>query len=61
MSNALFALATAYRTIYTVAGGYITARLALSCRPATATARQARPPLHREGAVNDHGYSFSFS
>ena len=28
MSNALFALATAYRTIYTVAGGYITARLA---------------------------------
>ncbi len=28
MSNALFLLATAYRTIYTVAGGYITARLA---------------------------------
>ena len=28
MSNALFVLATAYRTIYTVAGGYITARLA---------------------------------
>ena len=28
MSNALFALATAYRTVYTVAGGYITARLA---------------------------------
>jgi len=28
MSNALFALATAYRTIYTVAAGYITARLA---------------------------------
>ena len=28
MSNALFALATAYRTIYTVAGGYVTARLA---------------------------------
>jgi hypothetical protein len=28
MSNALFALATGYRTIYTVAGGYITARLA---------------------------------
>jgi peptidoglycan/LPS O-acetylase OafA/YrhL len=28
MSNALFSLATAYRTIYTVAGGYITARLA---------------------------------
>jgi hypothetical protein len=28
MSNALFASATAYRTIYTVAGGYITARLA---------------------------------
>ena len=28
MSNALFALATAYRTIYAVAGGYITARLA---------------------------------
>lgn len=28
MSTALFALATAYRTIYTVAGGYITARLA---------------------------------
>ena len=28
MSNALFALATAYRTLYTVAGGYITARLA---------------------------------
>ena len=28
MSIALFALATAYRTIYTVAGGYITARLA---------------------------------
>jgi hypothetical protein len=28
MSNALFALATAYRTIDTVVGGYITARLA---------------------------------
>jgi hypothetical protein len=28
MSNALFALATTYRTIYTVAAGYITARLA---------------------------------
>ena len=28
MSNALFVLATAYRSIYTVAGGYITARLA---------------------------------
>jgi hypothetical protein len=28
MSNVLFLLATAYRTIYTVAGGYITARLA---------------------------------
>ena len=28
MSTALFALATAYRTIYTVAAGYITARLA---------------------------------
>ena len=28
MSNALFALATAYRTIYTIAGGYVTARLA---------------------------------
>jgi peptidoglycan/LPS O-acetylase OafA/YrhL len=28
MSNALFMLATAYRVIYTVAGGYITARLA---------------------------------
>jgi len=28
MSNALFVLATVYRTIYTVAGGYITARLA---------------------------------
>src|SRR4026209_2727577 len=28
MSNALFGLATAYRTIYTVAAGYITARLA---------------------------------
>jgi len=28
MSKALFVLATAYRTIYTVAGGYITARLA---------------------------------
>jgi hypothetical protein len=28
MSNALFVSATAYRTIYTVAGGYITARLA---------------------------------
>jgi hypothetical protein len=28
MSNALFVLATAYRTIYTVAGGHITARLA---------------------------------
>jgi len=28
MSNALFVLATAYRAIYTVAGGYITARLA---------------------------------
>jgi hypothetical protein len=28
MSNALFALATVYRTVYTVAGGYVTARLA---------------------------------
>jgi hypothetical protein len=28
MSNALFVLAMVYRTIYTVAGGYITARLA---------------------------------
>jgi hypothetical protein len=28
MSNALFALATAYRTVYTVTGGYVTARLA---------------------------------
>jgi hypothetical protein len=28
MSNALFVLATVYRTIYTVTGGYITARLA---------------------------------
>jgi hypothetical protein len=28
MSNGLFALATAYRTIYTVLGGYITAQLA---------------------------------
>jgi hypothetical protein len=28
MSNALFGLATAYRTIYTVTAGYITARLA---------------------------------
>ena len=28
MSSALFVLATVYRTIYTVAGGYITARLA---------------------------------
>lgn len=28
MSNVLFVLATVYRTIYTVAGGYITARLA---------------------------------
>lgn len=28
MSNALFILATAYRTLYTIAGGYITARLA---------------------------------
>ena len=28
MSKALFVVATAYRTIYTVAGGYITARLA---------------------------------
>jgi hypothetical protein len=28
MSNALFMLATVYRTIYTIAGGYITARLA---------------------------------
>jgi peptidoglycan/LPS O-acetylase OafA/YrhL len=28
MSNALFAFATSYRTIYTVAAGYITARLA---------------------------------
>ena len=28
MPNALFVLATVYRTIYTVAGGYITARLA---------------------------------
>ena len=28
MSDALFVLATVYRTIYTVAGGFITARLA---------------------------------
>jgi hypothetical protein len=28
MSDALFLLATAYRTVFTVAGGYITARLA---------------------------------
>lgn len=28
MSNALFVLATAYRVIYTVAGGFITTRLA---------------------------------
>ena len=28
MSDALFVLATAYRTVFTVAGGYITARLA---------------------------------
>jgi hypothetical protein len=28
MSNGLFLLATAYRTVYTAAGGYITARLA---------------------------------
>ena len=28
MSNALFVLATVYRTIYTIGGGYITARLA---------------------------------
>lgn len=28
MSNALFLLATAYRILYTIAGGYITARLA---------------------------------
>jgi peptidoglycan/LPS O-acetylase OafA/YrhL len=28
MSDALFVLATVYRTIYTVAGGYVTARLA---------------------------------
>jgi hypothetical protein len=28
MSNALFVLATVYRTIYAIAGGYITARLA---------------------------------
>jgi len=28
MSDALFALATGYRIIYTIAGGYITARLA---------------------------------
>jgi peptidoglycan/LPS O-acetylase OafA/YrhL len=28
MSNALFALATAYRAAFTVAGGYVTARLA---------------------------------
>jgi len=28
MSNALFILAAAYRTVYTVAGGYVTARLA---------------------------------
>ena len=28
MSNALFGLATVYRSIYTVGGGYITARLA---------------------------------
>ena len=27
MSNALFVLATVYRTIYTVAGGYITPRV----------------------------------
>jgi hypothetical protein len=27
MSNALFAVATAYRVVFTVAGGYITARL----------------------------------
>ncbi len=30
MSDALFALATAYRTVYTVAGGWVTARLAPS-------------------------------
>jgi peptidoglycan/LPS O-acetylase OafA/YrhL len=34
MSNGLFVWATAYRTIYTVAGGYITARLAPN-RPMT--------------------------
>ena len=34
MSNALFVLATAYRVIYTIAGGYITARLAPN-RPMT--------------------------
>lgn len=28
MSDALFGLATAYRTVYTVGGGYLTARLA---------------------------------
>lgn len=28
MSNTLFVLATVYRTIYTISGGYITARLA---------------------------------
>ena len=28
MSNALFVLAAAYRTVYAVAGGYVTARLA---------------------------------
>jgi hypothetical protein len=28
MSNALFVLATVYRTVFTVAGGYVTARLA---------------------------------
>jgi hypothetical protein len=30
MSNALFVLATAYRTVYTVAGGYVTAHLAVN-------------------------------
>ncbi|RUL78212.1 hypothetical protein [Dyella choica] len=30
MSDSLFALAAAYRAVFTVAGGYVTARLALS-------------------------------
>jgi peptidoglycan/LPS O-acetylase OafA/YrhL len=34
MSNGLFVLATVYRTIYTIAGGYITARVAPN-RPMT--------------------------